>query len=168
MTNEEEPRPEIKPHNDDEVVFEVHRSSKKGVNPNCLLSIGAGLLASAAATILWILLSHTSKLTGIGLIVAFGVASAIKFSGKPSSVGYGIFGAGMSLLVSLAGNLSTAVFLYGQRYHRSALAILSQSHFTYAFNLLCAISDPLDYLMYIGIIVIGYRFSFRKVPTILP
>jgi hypothetical protein len=148
--------------NQDESIFEVRRPAEKKGSGNPPLGIAAGVGVSIVACVIWILLSHMTKLTGIGIVIAFGIASAIKYVGRPSEMWYGIAGASLSLLVALIGNLSTAVFLYTQHYHKTAVEILSQGHFTYAFRLLYAISGPLDYLMYIAMIVIGYHFAFFK------
>lgn len=128
-----------------------------------LIAVVSGIGAMAAGTALWILIAQRYQISGLSLAVAFGIASAIKYSGKTVDFRYGIAGGILSLIAAIAGNLATTIFILSKR-GKTPMEILLQLDPATALSLLKALSGPMGVLFYIATVGIGFWFAFRHIP----
>lgn len=123
--------------------------------------ICAGILVSIAATSLWILMASKYKLSWMAVAVAVGIAFSIQYSAKAVDFWYGLVGASLSLISAITGNLFTAVFIFAKYKNIPSSEVFSELDISTALSLLKALTQPLDYLMYIGAAYAGFYFSFK-------
>jgi len=127
-----------------------------------LIGVAAGVGAMLAGTALWILAAQKFQLTWMSAAVAFGIASAIKYAGRSKDFWYGIVGALLALIATIAGNLATAIFIVSKR-GRTPAEILAQLDVDTAITFLKALGGPMSIVFYGGALYIGFWFSFKHV-----
>lgn len=126
-----------------------------------LFALGAGILAATAGCALWIFIAQKYQLLWMSAAVAFGIASAIRYAGNTNHFVYGIYGAFLSAVVALAGNLATAIFIVSKR-GKTPAEILSELDVGTAVTFLNALlNPPMGPIFYAAAIFLGFWFSFK-------
>ncbi len=137
----------------------IEKKVQKPPRPeNALLGISAGAGMMVIGTVLWVLLSPKYQMPGMAIVIALGIACAIRYIGNTAKPWYGIVAAGLTLVASVIGNLATAIFLMSRIGKKPPLEILTQLDFGTAISLLKAIGNPLFYL---AALFVGYWFAFK-------
>lgn len=155
MSNEQR---EAKIESSNEVTSQ--RMPQREQNP--LLGCGAGILATIAGTALWIVISQKYKMPVMSLVVAFGIAGAIRYAGRAKDVWYGYLGAGLSLIAAITGNIATGICIYCVKYPTiTPKAILSNLNVENAITLLQPVGLPVVIICSLASICIGFWFSFQ-------
>lgn len=140
---------------------DITRQHHQSSNP--FIGIIAGIGATVAGTALWIFIARKYQLTWMPAVLAFGIASAIKYAGKAKKYWYGIIGAILSLITAVIGNLATAVFIVSKR-GKSPIEIISELDIATSFTFLKALNGSIGLFFYAATIYIGFWFSFQHTP----
>ena len=137
------------------------KTASTGDNP--LVGIAAGFGAMLAGTAIWIAVAQKYQVSWMALVVAFGIASAARYSGKLTIWWPGIICGVFSLIAALVGNLATAIFIVAKR-GKTPGEILAGMDIGTAVTFLKALSGPMGVVFYLLAIYVGFWFSYKHLP----
>lgn len=136
------------------------------------LGIGAGIIATIAGTAILILIAQKYKMPMMSIVIAFGIASAIRYAGKANKAWYGIVGAVLSFIAAFAGFLATGINIYCIKYpSMTPKAILANLNLENALTLIQPVGWPIVIICSIASLGIGFWFAFKhqaNTPSELP
>ena len=126
------------------------------------LGIGAGIVATIAGIAILILIAQKYKMPMMSIVVAFGIASAIRYAGKAQNVWYGMIGAVLSFIAATAGNIATGINIYCVKYpSMTPKAIITNLNFENALTLIQPVGWPMVIICSLASIGIGFWYSFK-------
>lgn len=137
--------------------------SQNKVSGNPLIGIAAGFGAMIGGIALWIAVAQKYQITWMSIVVAFGIASAVKYAGRVTLWWPGVVSALFALFAAIAGNLATAVFIVSKR-GKTPGEIISGMDIGTAITFLKALSGPMGVLMYLITLYVGFWFAFKHEP----
>lgn len=134
-------------------------------NQNLLFGIVGGVVAAAIGATIWAIITAAINYQigwmaiGVGLLVGF----AVRICGKGIDIKFGVFGAILSFLGCLSGNLLAVCIAISRDEHIPFFDLLSRLNPEVTIELMKATFRPMDLLFYGIAVYEGYRFSFRKI-----
>ena len=138
-------------------------AAQNKVSGNPLIGIVAGFGAMLGGSALWIAVAQKYQITWMSIVVAFGIASAVKYAGKVTLWWPGVVSALFALIAAIVGNLATAVFIVSKR-GKTPGEIISGMDIGTAITFLKALSGPMGILMYLITLYVGFWFAFKHEP----
>lgn len=130
-----------------------------------LLAIGAGFGAMIAGIVIWSLSAQKLQMPWLSVVLAFGIASAIRYAGNISDKRIGIFGALFSFITTLCGNMATTLFILTKVYDKTPSELLGKLNIGQV--ILESMRSPLGVLFYLGAIFIGFWFAYKHPPKMV-
>lgn len=135
---------------------------------NLPLGFAAGIGTMIIGIALWSVVAQKFQVTWMSLVVAFGIASAMKYLGKPKDMWVGIVSAFLSLIAAISGNLATIIFMAAKNYKKTPMEILANLDPGTAVMYLSKYTGFLGIIFYAMTAYVGFWFSFTHVPKRLP
>jgi hypothetical protein len=138
-------------------------SKAKPDTQNVPLGIGAGVGVAIVGTGLWIVIAQKYQITWMSVVIAFGIASAMKYAGKFKVMWPGIISAFLSIIAAVIGNLATAIVIVSKRGSTPG-EIIAQLDIATAISFLKAIGGPMGIIFYLVVLYVGFWFAFKHEP----
>jgi hypothetical protein len=129
-----------------------------------LPALGAGFGAMIVGTALWVAVAQKFQMPWLSVVLAYGIACAIRYSGNITDKRLGIAGALFSLITTLCGNLATTIIILSKVYSKSPLEIFGKLNMGQA--ILESFRGP-GIIFYIGALFIGFWFAYRHPPKMV-
>ena len=154
------------PNEQQEAIIDSKNSDKTKKTPqrkqNPLFGCGAGVLAMIAGTALWIVITQKYTMPVMSLVLAFGIAGAIRYAGRTEDMWYGFLGAILSFIAAMVGNIATGISIYCIKYPTiTPKAILSNLNVENAITLLQPVGLPMVIICSLISTCIGFWFSYK-------
>jgi len=133
-------------------------------NQNLSLGIVGGLGAAIAGAVVWALITALTQYQigfmaiGVGLLVGY----AVRRMGQGVDPVFGYFGAGLSLLGCVIGNILTTCIITSQQEGIALSQVLASLNPAVAVEIMKYTFSPIDLLFYGLAVYYGYKFSFRQ------
>jgi len=133
-------------------------------NQNLSMGFVGGFGAAFVGAVVWALITSLTQYQigfmaiGVGLLVGY----AVRRMGQGVDPVFGYFGAGLSLLGCVLGNLLTTCIITSQQEGMALPQVLASLNFAVAFEIIKYTFSPIDLLFYGLALYYGYRLSFRQ------
>lgn len=133
---------------------------RKRQNP--LFGCGAGIVAMIVGMALWFVIAQKLRMPVMSVIIAFGIASAIRYAGKTIDAWYGIVGGVLSAIAAITGYIASGIFIYHTKYPTiSPKAIIKNLNFENAITLIEPVGLPIATICLLASIFVGFWFAFQ-------
>ncbi len=136
-------------------------------NQNLSMGIVGGFGAAILGSVVWAVITALT-LYQIGFMaigVGFLVGYAVRRMGQGIDPMFGYFGAGLSLLGCIVGNLLTTCIIAANQEGIPLMQVLASLNPTVALEIMKYTFSPMDLLFYGIALYYGYRFSFRQLTS---
>jgi len=147
----------------DQFAKDVTTDGVRGHGENLFLGIMAGAIAAIVGALIWMGITVATGLhvgyvaLGVGALVGL----TIRFAGNGTSMIFGVFGAVLTLLGCLGGEILTVVQLSATPQH-DFFSLLTSVDLGQLVPRIVEKMDPIMYLIYAIGIFEGYKLSIRK------
>jgi hypothetical protein len=132
---------------------------KQNIALGIIGGIAALIIGLAAWTGTMLLVSY--KLDWMALGVGLLIGYSVRLLGKGVEPKFGVIGAVLAFIGSVAGNLLTACIIFANGKSISFFSVLPQLNPKTVLYFLKAVIGPFDVIFCLGAILIGYYFAFK-------
>jgi hypothetical protein len=130
-----------------------------------LLAIGAGFGAMVVSIVLWILIAQKLQMLWVSVVLAYGIATTIRYSGNITDKRIGLISALFSFITTLCGNMATTIFILTKVYGKSPLELFGKLNIGQVA--LESFRSPVGVLFYLGALFVGLWFAYKHPPKLV-